>query len=264
MSDFLTEILAHKRLEVEAAARAVPERTLRERAENAGARRSLYRRLSAPGPGGANIVAEIKRASPSKGKIREGVDPERYARMYEKGGAAAISVLTDEKYFGASAADLGKARAAVEIPVLRKDFLVTSYQVYESAALGADALLLIVRALSPAALTDLIALAESLGMDALVEAHDERELESAASAGARLVGINNRDLKTFRTDIATSINLARRVLPGQALVSESGIHGRGELERLLDAGIFNFLIGESLMRSENPEMALRALRGQKT
>ena len=181
--------------------------------------------------------------------------------MYESGGAAAISVLTDRDYFSGSPEDLKKVRAASQLPALRKDFIISPYQVYESAVMGADALLLIVRALSPELLKDLLALCAGLGLDALVETHDELEFEIASRAGARLIGINNRDLATFTTDISTSIRVSRIAAPGQVLVAESGIHTRSDIERLLEAGIWNFLIGESLMRSQDPVMLLRTLHG---
>lgn len=262
MSDFLSKIIEHKKLEIEDAVKLIPESVLRRQAENANGKRSLFDRLSTPGPLGMNVIAEIKRASPSKGPIREQVDPEHYAKMYESGGAAAISVLTDRKYFRGDLADLRKAKAAAGLPVLRKDFVISSYQVYQSAAIGADAALLIVRALSAELLKDLIALCGSLGLDALVEVHNEEELDTASLAGARLIGINNRDLKTFRTDIQTSIDLAGRIQPGQVVVTESGISARPQIERLLDAGIWNFLIGESLMRSDDPVQFLKVLHGE--
>jgi indole-3-glycerol phosphate synthase len=262
MSDFLAKIIEHKKLEVEAAAKLLPEAILRQQAEKTNGKRSLFERLAVPGPMGMNVIAEIKRASPSKGPIRDQVDPKQYAQTYERGGAAAISVLTDKKYFCGDLADLREAKAAANLPVLRKDFLISSYQVYESAAIGADAVLLIVRALSRELLKDLICLCSSLGLDALVEVHNAEELDVAASAGARIIGINNRDLMTFRTDIQTSIDLACRIEPGQVIVTESGIHGRLQIERLLGAGIWNFLIGESLMRSDNPEQFLRVLHGE--
>jgi len=262
MSDFLEKIIAHKRLEIEAAARLLPESVLRLQAENRNGNRSLFERLASPGPKGMNVIAEIKRASPSKGPIREQIDPKQYARMYEGGGAAAISVLTDKEYFRGDAADLREAKAAARLPVLRKDFIISTYQVYESAVIGADAVLLIVRALSRELLGDLIALCGGLGLDALVEVHNEEELDIASSAGARLIGINNRDLRTFRTDIQTSIDLAGRTRPGQVVVTESGISGRPQIERLLEAGIWNFLIGESLMRSDDPGQFLRVLHGE--
>ncbi|MFZ0928571.1 MAG: indole-3-glycerol phosphate synthase TrpC [Syntrophobacteraceae bacterium] len=278
MSDFLSKILDRKRDEVRTAAKRTPERILRREAEKPGGRRAFIERLASPGPLGMNVIAEIKRASPSKGIIRENVDPAEYARNYELGGAAAISVLTDRNFFSGSPDDLSKVKSASSLPTLRKDFVISSYQVYESAAMGADAVLLIVRALLPESLRDLLSLCSGIGMDALVEVHDESEFETAVKAGARLVGINNRDLTTFKTDIATSIGLAGRVArargdcasaqvgrrshrPGQVLVAESGIHTRSDIKRLLGAGIWNFLIGEGLMRSEDPVSFLKALHG---
>lgn len=171
-------------------------------------------------------------------------------------------MLTDTKYFCGDVTDLRKAKSASKLPVLRKDFIIGSYQVYESAVIGADAVLLIVRALSRELLGDLIALSGGLGLDALVEVHDAAELETASSAGARLIGINNRDLKTFQTDIWTSIDLAARIQAGQVVVAESGIHGRSQIETLLNAGIWNFLIGESLMRADDPGQFLKVLHGE--
>ena len=261
MSDFLSKILDHKKDEVRAAAQRIPEKVLRQEAEKSKGRRPFIERLVRPGPLGMNVIAEIKRASPSKGKIRENADPAEYARKYELGGAAAISVLTDKNSFGGSPEDLKKVKSACVLPVLRKDFLISSYQVYESAIIGADAVLLIVRALLPQSLRDLISLCESIGLDALVEVHDESEYEIAEKAGARLIGINNRNLRTFETDISTSIYLAGRIASGHVLVAESGIHTRSDIERLIDAGISNFLIGESLMRSEDPVGFLKILHG---
>lgn len=264
MTDFLSEILEFKKSEIEAAAKRVPERVLRDLAERPRASGAFIGRLAEPGPHGINIIAEIKRASPSKGRIRENIDPADYARKYQAGGAAAISVLTDNNFFGGSIEDLEKVKGAVTIPALRKDFLISSYQVYESAAKGADAVLLIVRALSPESLKDLLALCAGLGLDALVEAHDEGEYEIAAKAGARLIGINNRNLRTFETDISTSVKIAARISPDQMLVAESGIHSRDDIERLLDAGIWNFLIGESIVSSEDPVAFLKVLHGVKS
>ncbi len=261
MSDFLSRIIERKKEEVKEAARHASEDFLRSQAEKSNGRRGFMRGLSSPGPAGMNVIAEVKRASPSKGKIRELIDPAEYARMYEAGGAAAVSVLTDRDYFGAQPEDFENVRAASRLPVLRKDFIISSYQVYQSAAMGADALLLIVRALSPELLKDLLALCASLGLDALVETHNEHEFEIASLSGAKLIGINNRDLATFTTDIATSIRVCQKAAPGQVLVAESGIHTRSDIERLLNAGLWNFLIGESLMRSEDPAALLQALHG---
>ena len=261
MSDFLSRIIERKKEEVRAAAKCVPEGLFRREAEKSNGRRAFAERLAEPGPAGMNVIAEVKRASPSKGRIRENVDPAQFARMYEEGGAAAVSVLTDRDYFGAEPDDLKKVKAACRLPALRKDFIISSYQVYESAAMGADAILLIVRALSPQLLKDLLSLCSNIGLDALVETHDEHEFEIAGVAGARVIGINNRDLATFKTDISTAIRLSGKAAPGQVLVAESGIHTRSDIERLLDAGIGNFLVGESLMRSEDPAGLLRALHG---
>ncbi len=261
MSDFLSKILKQKRREIGAASRKVPEAILRHEAEKLNGKRSLFYRLASPGPFGMNVIAEIKRASPSKGPIREGIDPKLYAETYQRGGAAAISVLTESEFFNGSRDDLRSVRGVASVPVLRKDFIVSTYQVYESAVIGADAVLLIVRALSPEFLRELISICESVALDSLVEVHNSGELETAMSAGARLIGINNRDLATFRTDIQTSIDLARLVGEEHVLVSESGISGRNDIVKLLDSGIFNFLIGETLMRSEDPELHLKSLLG---
>jgi len=261
MSDFLTRIIEHKEHEVREAEKLVPERLLRLEAEKPVERRSLFNRLSVPGPFGMNVIAEIKRASPSKGPIRASVDPKSQAAVYERGGAAAISVLTDREFFKGDVRDLRDARSSVGIPVLRKDFVIGTYQVYESAVIGADAVLLIVRALSPELLKELIGLCGEVGLDALVEVHNRPELDTAVGSGARIIGINNRDLGTFVTNIQTTIDLAGYSGGERVIVSESGIHGRAEIERLLEAGVFNFLIGESIMRSEDPEAFLKALHG---
>ena len=258
-ADFLSEILERKRQEVEAARRAVPEGRLRAELRKPREKRSFFEKLSTPGRFGVNIIAEIKRASPSKGEIRADIDPATFARAYERGGAAAISVLTEQNYFKGSPEDLRDARACVRLPVLRKDFVVSTYQIYESAAMGADAVLLIVRALPGTFLRGCIELCAELDLDALVEVHSRAELEEAGLAGARLIGINNRDLKTFKTDIQTSIDLVRHLEPDQVAVAESGINERKQIERLRDAGIWNFLIGESIVRAPDPEQFLKSL-----
>ena len=261
-SDFLNRILEHKRGEVEEARGRIPEKELREKASACKSGRSLATALHKPGVFGANIIAEIKRASPSRGAIRVDLDAADYARAYEHGGAAAISVLTDRAFFQAQPDDLPNVRASSTLPILRKDFVISTYQVYETAAMGADALLLIVRALAGELLQDLLTLSGEMGLDALVEVHSESELEKATKAGARLIGINNRDLSSFQTDIRTSIAVARHLEPGQVAVSESGIRGRKDIETLLDAGIWNFLIGESLVRSAGAEAFLGDLLGR--
>ncbi|SMC26780.1 indole-3-glycerol phosphate synthase [Desulfacinum hydrothermale DSM 13146] len=257
----LSKILEVKRREVQEARRREPLSRLQRRAQEAPPARPFVERLSAPGPAGANVIAEIKRASPSKGTIRSHLDPPSHAWAYQRAGAAALSVLTDRSFFQGSEQDLQSARTAVSLPVLRKDFVIDEYQIYEARAMGADAVLLIVRAVSPSFLRDALSLCRELGLGALVEVHDERELETALACDAPLVGVNNRDLATFRTDIQTSIRL-KTLLPAHTpLVAESGIGSRQDVETLLEAGIFNFLVGTSLVRAPDPERALQSLLG---
>ncbi len=260
--DILERIVARKKAEVEAARQRIPEAALRRQAGAPRQRRHFYGALSQPGPSGVNIIAEIKRASPSKGSICPDLDPAAFARRYEAGGADALSVLTDADFFQGSPADLKAARAAVRLPVLRKDFIISPYQIYESAALGADAILLIVRILSAGELREYLALAADSGLDVLVEVHSESELEAALAAGARLIGVNNRNLRTFDTDVARASRMAALFQPPQVPVAESGIRGRGDIEMLQAAGIFNFLIGESIVRSPDPAVFIRSLKGE--
>lgn len=261
-SDFLVKIIEKKKEEVQVAQKRVPLERLRQETEKPRERRVFLEKLAVPGPFGANIIAEIKRGSPSRGPIKADLDPAHYAGSYETGGAAAISVLTDETFFFGGPKDLQEARAATQLPVLRKDFIISEYQLYEAAAWGADAVLLIVRALSAEFLKSSLQLCTELQLDALVEVHSQAEMEDASRAGARLIGINNRDLTTFKTDIQTSVQLARQFQPNQIAVAESGIHGREQIEKLLAAGIWNFLIGESLVRADDPVGFLRRLLGQ--
>jgi indole-3-glycerol phosphate synthase len=256
----LDEILAHKRGELAEARRRVADRALAERAEATlepvrGFRRAL---LAAEPPA---VVAELKQRSPSRGEIRPGFDPVACARAYAGGGAAALSVLTDERFFGGRLDYLRQIREAVPLPLLRKDFLIDPYQVDEARVAGADAVLLIVAALEAAALRALLERAHQRGLDALVEVHDERELDTALAAGAGLLGINNRDLRSFVTDLAVTERLAPRVPAGVLIVAESGIAGPGDVARLTRAGARAFLVGESLMREAEPGTALRRLRG---
>jgi indole-3-glycerol phosphate synthase len=208
------------------------------------------------------VIAEVKRSSPSKGRIREDFNPVEIAGIYEDHGAAAISILTERKFFEGNAAYVPKIRKAVRLPLLRKDFIVDPYQINETRVLGADALLLIARLLGEGELRDFIGLASELGLAALVEVHDEADLEKAVSSGARIVGINNRDLVTFRTDLAVSIRLARRIPQGITVVSESGINSRGDIETLMSTGIHAVLVGESLMREKDIGKKLRELLGK--
>ncbi len=208
------------------------------------------------------MIAEVKRSSPSKGLIREDFDPVEIAGLYAKNGASAVSVLTERKFFEGRPAYVPQIRKAVNLPLLRKDFIIDAYQVSETRVLGADALLLIARLLEAGELLEFIGFASELGLAALVEVHDESDVEKALSAGARVVGINNRDLETFRTDLEVSTRLARLVPEGVTIVSESGINSRQDIERLMEAGIHSFLVGESLMREPDIGKKLRELLGQ--
>ncbi|MFZ0610755.1 MAG: indole-3-glycerol phosphate synthase TrpC [Desulfobacterales bacterium] len=261
--NILERIVAQKKAEVAAAKMTVPAADLEQRARARTDVRPFLAALRQPGPHGVNIIAEIKRASPSKGVIREDLDPAEYARRYESAGAAALSVLTDAEFFRGSIGDLHRARAAARLPVLRKDFIISSYQVFESVAAGADAILLIVRILSARQLKEYFALARELRVDALVEVHSVEEFDRASEAGARLIGVNNRNLEIFKTDIATSITLARRFGPQRVGVAESGIRSRQDVLQIRAAGIFNFLIGESLVRAEDTQARLRQFLGDR-
>ncbi|HVF50329.1 MAG TPA: indole-3-glycerol phosphate synthase TrpC [Pyrinomonadaceae bacterium] len=259
--NFLAGIIEDKRRRL---ARSLAERPLEVvRAEAYAARRDARAhalRAALERRGSVNIIAEIKRASPSKGLIRERVAPRELARAYEAGGASAISVLTEEDHFRGSLEDLREVRAAVALPLLRKDFIFDEYQVYEAAAAGADALLLIVAALDAGTLARLRRLAEDeLQLDALIEVHTIEEMRGAESCGARIVGVNNRDLRTFDVSLNVSVELARHAPAGALLVSESGISAASDIRRLCAQGFRGFLVGETLMRSDSPADALRAL-----
>jgi len=259
--DILSEITSRKRERLAAAQQSVSLAGLREQAialRNIAKPHLLVRALG--NRENLNIIAEFKRRSPSKGSIRADADAATIAHYYEAGGAVAISVLTEEDYFSGSLDDLRAVRRAVSLPLLRKDFIFDEYQVYESAAAGADALLLIVAALDDKSLFHLRQLAEDeLGLDALVEVHAKEEMQRAVASGARLIGVNNRNLKTFEVSLETSLKLGSEAARGILLVSESGLEGTQDLQRLKAFGYNGFLIGESLMRSERPDEILRSL-----
>lgn len=236
-------------------------RELEGRADRSGPPRGFARALRSAE--GVAVIAEIKRRSPGSGEIRPGLDPAELARSYERGGATALSVLTDGPFFGGSLDDLREARDAAPMPVLRKDFVVDELQVLEARAAGADAVLLIVRILDRPRLERLLERAERWGMDALVEVHDGWELERARAAGATLIGINNRDLSTFETRLEVTLELAERVGEGITLVSESGIRSRGDVELVGRAGVHAVLVGESLLRLDDPGAGVSRLRGQR-
>jgi len=210
-----------------------------------------------------SIIAEVKRRSPSKGTIREDFDPVKIAAIYEESGAAAVSVLTERKFFGGDSSYLLGIKKIVGLPLLRKDFIIDPYHIYETRAIGGDALLLIASILKEGQLRDFIHLAESLGLSPLTEVHTREELDKALSAGADIIGINNRDLKNFSTDLKTSMELASSIPGDKIVVSESGIHTRGDIEILMKAGIHCFLIGETLMRAGDMGAKLGELLGRR-
>jgi indole-3-glycerol phosphate synthase len=263
-ADFLTQIVQQKGYEISQARKKVSENQLAAMARQRSDFRPFFDTLARPGACGVNIIAEIKRASPSKGDIRADLDAARTAALYEEGGAAAVSVLTDTPHFKGSLADLKAARGACKLPVLRKEFIISRYQVFEAATAGADAILLIARILTAEKLNRLYALCRELGMDALVEIHTPEDVSLAAECGARLVGINNRNLTTFETDINVAMDLVSRLTPGQIPVAASGISSSADIRDNLAAGIFNFLVGESIVRADDPVTFIRELMESKS
>ncbi|MXP42350.1 indole-3-glycerol phosphate synthase TrpC [Altererythrobacter soli] len=257
--DKLAEICATKRDEVMARKALATLDDLDRDAASATPPRGFRKALEAKAAAGFGLIAEIKKASPSKGLIRADFRPAEHAVAYERGGAACLSVLTDEPYFQGHEDYLMDARAACTLPVLRKDFMVDPWQVAEARAIGADAILIIVAALDDALMAEIEAAAIERGMDVLVEVHDEREMERAALLRSRLIGVNNRDLKTFRTDLATTERLAPLAPEGTLLVGESGINSHADCVRLSQAGVRCLLVGESLMRQPDVEAATRQL-----
>ncbi len=257
----LDRIVAYKRNEVAAARASVPVTELRARAADSPRPRGFHAALNDKTQTGYALIAEIKRASPSKGLIRENFDAADHARAYASGGAACLSVLTDGPSFQGRPEDLFAVRAAVGLPVLRKDFMIDPYQIVESRAWGADCILLIMACLGDAQARELYDAARELALDVLVEAHDAEEAARALALGARLIGVNNRDLRTFVTSLETTERLAKLIGDRAFLVSESGIETPADLDRLSTAGARAFLVGESLMRAHDIEFATRELLG---
>jgi indole-3-glycerol phosphate synthase len=258
----LDEICANKRTEVAARKAATSLAELQDRAAAQTPPRGFRRALDAKvAAGGYGLIAEVKKASPSKGLIRTDFDPPAHARAYEAGGAACLSVLTDAPYFRGHEDYLVAARAAVSIPVIRKDFMVDPWQVLESRAIGADAILIIVAALSDMQMQEIEDVALGLGMDALVEVHDADELERALKLKSRLIGVNNRNLKDFTVDFARTYELVGGAPEGCTFVAESGLGSKADLDSMAEHGVRCFLVGESLMRQSDVEAATRALIG---
>ncbi|GAB2796767.1 indole-3-glycerol phosphate synthase TrpC [Halomonas shantousis] len=256
----LARILARKDEEVAERRARITEAELLERARLQSAPRGFTRALvECIGAGDPAVIAEIKKASPSKGLIREDFDPAEIARAYAGAGASCLSVLTDADFFQGHEDYLVAAREACELPVIRKDFITQGYQVAEARAIGADCILLIVAALDDARLKDLYQQAVALGMDVLVEVHDALELERAMALNLSLVGINNRDLRTFETSLDTTFELLGRIAPDVVVVTESGIHGRGDVEHMREHNVNGFLVGEAFMREADPGDALRRM-----
>jgi indole-3-glycerol phosphate synthase len=260
MTDILQRILTRKTEEIAERSAKLPLADLSARAADAPETRGFAAAIEAKIEAGLPaVIAEVKKASPSKGVIRPDFNPVAIAHSYEAGGAACLSVLTDKDFFHGSEEFLRQARAACSLPVLRKDFVIDPYQVYEARAIGADCILLIVAALGDAALLELSLLAADLDLDVLCEVHDAEELERALALPVPLIGVNNRNLRTFETSLDTAIELQELMEYDRILVAESGIHTPDDVERLRDAGINAFLVGEAFMRAQDPGQELRRL-----
>ena len=258
--DILKKILARKGEEISERSAATPLTQLREQIDSTDPPRGFLEAIKSKiSSGESAVIAEIKKASPSKGVLREAFDPAEIAKSYENHGATCLSVLTDADFFQGSEQYLKQARSCCQIPVLRKDFMIDPYQIYESRAIGADCILLIVAALTDAQLSELSSLAKELEMDVLVEVHDAEELERALMLEATLIGVNNRNLRTFETRLETTIDLLAGIPKDRIVVTESGIHTPDDVERMRQQGINAFLVGESFMRADDPGKKLAEL-----
>lgn len=253
----LDEIVENKALEVAESKKLTPIDILKEEIKDALPSRDFFEAINPKGQ--LRIISEVKHASPSKGILREDFDPVQIAKSYSSGGASAISVLTDEKYFKGSLHYLKSIREQVSTPLLRKDFIIDPYQIYEARCYGADALLLIVASLEQSLLSDLLELTHELQMNAIVEVHDDHELDRALDAGSRIIGINNRDLRTFDVDLNVSINLSSRVSEDKIVIAESGIASIEDIDMLRAKGVHVFLIGETFMKAPDPGQKLQEL-----
>ena len=255
----LDTIIAHKQKELQIEQEQIPLAVLESKLENVSPTKDFRRAISQPD--NINLIAEVKKKSPSKGIIREDFDPIQIAKTYAENGAAAISALTDVRFFDGSLEYLTSIREVVDVPLLRKDFTIDPYHIYQARIAGADAILLIVAVLTPEQLREFINIAASLSLESLVEVHTEAELEVALDVGAEIIGINNRDLRNFRTDLDTTFRLRESIPAGKVVVSESGIYTRADVESLREAGLNAILVGESLMRSSDIGEQMRELIG---
>jgi indole-3-glycerol phosphate synthase len=256
----LDDIIAYKKEELAETKLRAPFPDIKAKALDAQPVRGFGKALS--GAGEIRLIAEVKKASPSKGVIREDFDPVNIARSYEESGASCLSVLTEKKYFQGSLAYLGEIRKAVKLPLLRKDFIIDEYQIFEARAAGADAILLISACLERPRMEDYLGIAKQLNLDVLVESHTYKELDKALLAGAQLVGINNRDLMTFKVDLQTTLDLLNDIPEDRTVVSESGITSRADVMKLQQAGVDAILVGESLMREKDIGKKVRELLGE--
>jgi len=259
MNDFLEKIISERLLAINEAKKTIPTADLRERAISRRPERSLLAALRSAPKGRANIIAEMKRASPSEGTLRPDLEPKKLAREYAKAGAAAISVLTEPKYFLGKDQDITDVRRAVKIPILRKDFTVDPWQVYQSALFGADVILLIAAALDLPLLNKLYMAACEARLETIIEVHTLPELKTALQFEKAIVGVNSRNLKTLKTDLGIAMELAKHIPKRRIAIAESGIRNRSDIERLTEAGYRGFLIGTSLLKAESPGAALKNL-----
>jgi len=256
----LDAIIANKKEELSETKRQVPFLDVKSKASHAEPARGFSKSLT--GPGDIRLIAEVKKASPSKGVIRDEFDPVTIAKIYEESGASSLSVLTESRFFQGNLAYLGLIRKAVKLPLLRKDFIIDEYQIHEARAAGADAILLIAACLEKQQIEDYLAIAHQLGLDVLVESHTYKELDRSLHAGAMLVGINNRDLTTFTVSLQTTLDLLKDIPDDRIVVSESGIRTRDDVAKLHQAGVDAVLVGESLMREKDIGIKVKELLGR--
>ncbi|HPD60888.1 MAG TPA: indole-3-glycerol phosphate synthase TrpC [Thermodesulfobacteriota bacterium] len=258
---FLETILAHKKDEIQSRKKLIPLSIIKQEAHHRPPPRDFFSALNKKSGNSSRIIAEIKKATPSRGIIQKDFDPQKIGKIYQKEGAAAISVLTERKFFQGDIRYLSLVRRSTDIPLLCKDFIIDPYQIYEAALHGADGFLLIATILSRQQMEEFLCLGKELGMEAVVEVHSEEELQKALLTSVKIIGINNRKLKTFKTDITTTLELIKFIPAEKLVVSESGINTRAQIELMEKVGVHAFLIGEALMRAKDPAQKLRELKG---